>query len=541
MSSRNVLFLTLATSAALYLPFLGSLEYRGEEPRRILPARTMLATGDWIVPRIGGAVYRKKPPLINWAIAASFHLTGVQREWSARLPSVLALISFAGVAAVALRRRLGPWGAASVGLFFLSTIAMLDKGRMAEIEAMYVAFTGIAFVLWAVWWTEGRSGLAFTVPWIFLGAGLLAKGPTHLLVFYLLVIPVLTLARRRKDLLLPAHFLGLALMAAGFLAWTYAFLHQVGPGASADTAAVWTGELAVRLGLADVDWSAWAIRPLQILGDFLPWTPLLILVWRVTAPGLPAATGLEADHRWNSLIRGTRWGILAGLTMFLLLPQGSARYAQPLFPAACLVLVDGWNRLTASSRTVWESRWQSVNRFAGPLVLAGSVAAAIVVPLILHTPWWPGLAVVAAAAGLFLALRTEAARAAIPPLLPTCLWLSTGAAAALAQVGPMMDREGESRRDGRELEAAVPDDGRPVVFYRPGYFQSLPYFQRPYVEIDSDADLPNTPAHLILPTAHSANMTLQRHLDRHRVTELARATWDKREWMVLQLDPLPSP
>jgi 4-amino-4-deoxy-L-arabinose transferase-like glycosyltransferase len=540
MSTRAVFLVTLATAAALYLPFLGALEYRGEEPRRLLPARTMLATGDWIVPRIGGAVYRKKPPLINWAIAASFRLTGVQREWSARLPSVLSLMTFAGVAAVALRRRFGPWGAATVGLFCLSTIAMLDKGRMAEIEAMYVAFTGIAFVLWAVWWTEGRTGWAFTVPWLFLGAGLLAKGPAHLLVFYLLVIPVLTLARRRRDLLSPFHFLGLALLAAGILAWSHAFLRQVGPEATTETASVWTEELAVRLRLSGVDWSAWAIRPLQIFGDFLPWTPLLVFVW-VAAPLLPVAQAPEEDRRWDALIRGTRWGILAGLTIFLLLPQGSARYAQPLFPAACLVLVDGWSRLGVGARERWESRWRTVNRILGPIVLGGVGAAAIAVPLFLRTPWWPGLAVTGGTVALFLALRRGAARAALPPLVPSCLFLSAAAAAALAQVGPMMDRHGESRRHGRELEAAVPDDGRPVVFYRPGYFQVLPYFRRPYAEVESAADLPDGPVHLVLPTIQSESMAFRQHLDRHRVTELARATWDRREWMVLRLDPRPAP
>ena len=36
--------------AAIYLPGLGSLEIRGEEGRRILPAVTMLQTGNYLVP-----------------------------------------------------------------------------------------------------------------------------------------------------------------------------------------------------------------------------------------------------------------------------------------------------------------------------------------------------------------------------------------------------------------------------------------------------------------------------------------------------------
>ncbi len=36
--------------AAIYLPALGSLEIKGEEGRRLLPAVAMLETGRWIVP-----------------------------------------------------------------------------------------------------------------------------------------------------------------------------------------------------------------------------------------------------------------------------------------------------------------------------------------------------------------------------------------------------------------------------------------------------------------------------------------------------------
>ena len=43
--------------AAIYLPALGSLEIKGEEGRRILPAVTMLETGNYIVPQIGSEPY----------------------------------------------------------------------------------------------------------------------------------------------------------------------------------------------------------------------------------------------------------------------------------------------------------------------------------------------------------------------------------------------------------------------------------------------------------------------------------------------------
>ena len=73
--------------AAIYLPALGSLELKGEEGRRILPAVQMLETGQYIVPEVGGEPYLSKPPLVNWLVAASFRLFHSRNEWSARLPS----------------------------------------------------------------------------------------------------------------------------------------------------------------------------------------------------------------------------------------------------------------------------------------------------------------------------------------------------------------------------------------------------------------------------------------------------------------------
>ncbi|HJX97774.1 MAG TPA: glycosyltransferase family 39 protein, partial [Chthoniobacterales bacterium] len=86
------LILVILVWAALYFPALGSLAIKGEEGRRILPGITMLQTGNWLVPQVGGETYFRKPPLINWLVAGSFKLTGVQNEWTARLPSVISVL-----------------------------------------------------------------------------------------------------------------------------------------------------------------------------------------------------------------------------------------------------------------------------------------------------------------------------------------------------------------------------------------------------------------------------------------------------------------
>jgi 4-amino-4-deoxy-L-arabinose transferase-like glycosyltransferase len=38
--------------------------------------REMLATGDWVTPRLDGVLYFEKPPLQYWAVALSFKIFG---------------------------------------------------------------------------------------------------------------------------------------------------------------------------------------------------------------------------------------------------------------------------------------------------------------------------------------------------------------------------------------------------------------------------------------------------------------------------------
>src|SRR5258707_3614090 len=89
----QVLVLTMIIWAGIYLPGLGSVELKHEEPRRALPALHMLASGDWLVPRVGSIPFLRKPPMLHWLIALSFLATGTKSEWAVRLLSALATLA----------------------------------------------------------------------------------------------------------------------------------------------------------------------------------------------------------------------------------------------------------------------------------------------------------------------------------------------------------------------------------------------------------------------------------------------------------------
>src|SRR5437764_11086890 len=111
MNSRlRALFVILLVWAVVYLPALGSIAIKGEEGRRILPAVRMLETGNYIVPQVGSNPYYRKPPLVNWLVAASFKFLAVRNECTARLPSTLLVLAVAIAFVTVARASLTPKG-----------------------------------------------------------------------------------------------------------------------------------------------------------------------------------------------------------------------------------------------------------------------------------------------------------------------------------------------------------------------------------------------------------------------------------------------
>jgi hypothetical protein len=90
----------LRVSAGLIFAVLwfGSIEYRRlidpDEGRYAEISREMVASGDWLTPRLNDLKYFEKPPLQYWATATAFTLFG-EHQWTARLWS--ALTGFFGI------------------------------------------------------------------------------------------------------------------------------------------------------------------------------------------------------------------------------------------------------------------------------------------------------------------------------------------------------------------------------------------------------------------------------------------------------------
>ncbi len=326
MSRFTSLLLVTAIWAAIYLPGLGALEIKGEEGRRILPAVTMLETGDYIVPQVGSEPYFRKPPLVNWLVAASFRIFGLRNEWTARLPSAVCILAVAIAFVTVARTALGANGSIMAALIWMTNFGMIEKGRLIEIEALYVSLTGLAVICWLSWWKEKRSPwLVWIVPWVFLGLAMLAKGPLHLLFFYAIVVAVLYRAGELRQLSHPAHFLGIGITCAIFAAWAVPYL-QVTAGAGVGK--VWSRQFTGRLAGESFHLGGWLMNIPRGLGYFLPWTLLL-----------PFVGSAQFDsEREKNLPRGLGLGIASSFLLISLIPGALARYTMPLLaPASWLI------------------------------------------------------------------------------------------------------------------------------------------------------------------------------------------------------------
>ena len=371
------LLVVLAFWAAIYLPGLGTLELKGEEGRRILPAVAMLQTGNYVVPYVGSDPYFTKPPLVNWLVAGSFKAFGVRNEWAARLPSAIGVLVVALAFVVIARGSLGLNGSFAGALIWMTNFGVIEKGRLIEIEALYISLAGLAFVCWLSWWRERRSSwLTWTVPWIFLGLAILAKGPLHLIFFYAVVVAVLYRQREMRALLHPAHFLGLALMLAIFAAWAIPCLQIM---QAENVAGTWTRQFSGRLTGEDFKLAGWLMNIPRGLAYFLPWT--LFLGWAFVR------RSIIPDARTAQIASGLAWGIGLSFISVSVLPGALARYTMPLLaPAAWLVallLIAERDRLSRWLSWRKAAAWPPELRLPIALAVLGSVAIALYVSVVM--------------------------------------------------------------------------------------------------------------------------------------------------------------
>jgi 4-amino-4-deoxy-L-arabinose transferase-like glycosyltransferase len=507
--------------AGIYLPGLGTLQLQHEEPRRALPGIHMLASGDWLVPRVGSDPYLRKPPLLNWAIALSCKLSGGVSEWAVRLPSVLATLALAvTIVGVAGRRWLGQEGGLIAATFFLVNFTMIESGRLAELEALYVALTGIALVLWMTMWRqEAGCWRLWLSPAPFLALGMLTKGPTHLIFYYGTVIPVLIYGKNLRSMLHPAHLLSLILIVGALFFWAIPCSLAVNTHNPIGVWRFWWDQLASRAS-AESDqhfrWSAWLLNGPQTLKNFLPWTLLLPFLWRKETVAA-VATASDSTSRELAMFRGARLGMVATAILMVLLPKGSPRYIYPLIVVPCLLLGRALTASDGSSNPGWlESIWRRLNLLLLAIVSFGVVITPFSAKGDRWILFWTCLEVFLVAGAWFFVVANRARAPSVQPAKGRQLVeqaILSGAVTAIAMmtfatvVMPRIDAANKHRprEVAGAIRGALPTGAQLWVLedsYRPFWYYLEPdvrYFHRV-------KDLPAQARYILLPGTRSAGL-----------------------------------
>ena len=183
-------FLVLIAAITFYFG-LGNLALIGpDEPRYAEVPREMVATGDYISPRLAGCVWFEKPVLQYWMSAAAYHVFGVN-EFAARFPS--ALVATVTVIALffAIRRAFSERVALWVSIVMLTMGMLIAFARIVTPDTFLAATMSISIIFgYFAITADGRNGFKY---WLlcgaFLGLAVLAKG----LVGIVLVIGILGL------------------------------------------------------------------------------------------------------------------------------------------------------------------------------------------------------------------------------------------------------------------------------------------------------------------------------------------------------------
>ena len=341
---KRVVAALLALFAVAYLAPLGIRPlYETDEFRYAEIPREMLASGDWVVPRLDGMRYFEKPVLGYWLTASSMAFFG-QNPFGVRLPVALS----AGVTALALfllvRRSsfaeatedgFSPPGTAAAAAGVLLTGSMFYMlGCYSTLDMPLTMFlTVVAVLFYFAFETENprRKVLCLLFFGVAVGCAFLTKGFLAFAFLCAAGAPFM-LWERRTGKLLRLAWLPLLTMALVALPWCL-MIHRREPDFWSQFfweqhwRRFWGG------GHAQHAEPFWFFTP-WIIGGVLPWTAL--------APA--AIIGLGKEKRRDPLVRFALCWLVFPFLFFSICSGKLPTYILPCFPPLALLIGVGLRR-----------------------------------------------------------------------------------------------------------------------------------------------------------------------------------------------------
>jgi 4-amino-4-deoxy-L-arabinose transferase-like glycosyltransferase len=445
-----------------------------DEGRYAEAAREMLASGDWLVPRLFGVPYLEKPPLYYWLTAAAYPIAGVD-ELGARLVSALA--AAAGVLMIGLlaKRCFGPRAGLLAATVLATSGMYFVLARVGITDMLFTALLTAALTSYFVAQTDGRSYLPF---WLLAAGATLTKGPVAPVLCGLVVLAYLASSSRLIRLYDARFWLGFPVFLAVIATW-FSLVEIRYPGFLRFY--IYKEHMLRVAGDEHREAFYWYL-PWLLVGQ-LPWTGAFIAALPAIRERVRSATVAGNAARFAFV-----WATV--VFAFFSVPRGKlAPYILPMFPPLALLFGDALDRwLDADTagrdgRNAWMTRAMP-RAFAS--VGIGLLVAPLALPILLRlspvsiSP----ISVLSAAAlssiagGVILRCASihgprpvQAIVASMIVLQISAVWIAPPLAHYLT-AKPVIERLQARRAEGHE-----------VVLYG-GYFPNVPFYLQyvpPYV------------------------------------------------------------
>lgn len=331
-STRNmVVFCSiLFLGALIYIPRLDVLPYRGEEPRRVVTSYELLQSGQWATPTIQHEVFLSRPPFQNWVIAITGLIRGNFDHLTGRLPSAIcALLTAMVICGYCLT--LSYRHAFIAALFFLTMPQIIQLGRTAETELMFVFLLSTAVFIWHLGELRSWSRTTqWSASYLLLACATLTKGVNQAPLFFgCIIFSYGYIHHKLKSFFSYGHLVGLTLFILIVGGWQLRFAQQVD---SSDSWYVHVQDVLLRFHAVTLkDYlKHLIIFPFELLAMMLPWSLVLPIYsyrrfWLILS---------DAE---KSLAVFCLLSIAVTILFVWLPPDSRTRYFTPLFPSFAIL------------------------------------------------------------------------------------------------------------------------------------------------------------------------------------------------------------
>ena len=198
------LFIVVGTGLGIRDP------WPADEPRFAVVARDMVATGEWLFPRVGGDLYQDKPPFFFWLLAICYSLVG-SLKGSFLLPAFAAAGGVLFLVYDLGRRLVSREAGFAAALVLCFTLQFVMVFRGAQIDPVLCFLTTLSLYALLRHLLCGPAWGWYSVGGFVAGIGIFTKGVGFLPI--LLLIPFFALRAARWN--------GLASTAAGSAGWRW--------------------------------------------------------------------------------------------------------------------------------------------------------------------------------------------------------------------------------------------------------------------------------------------------------------------------------